>query len=60
MIGGERLGQDLQGDLAVELRVGGLIDLAHTPLADEGGHVVMAEAGADLKRHYSTRVGSTR
>ncbi len=31
--------------------IGGLIDLAHTPLADEGGHVVMGEARADLQSH---------
>ena len=31
--------------------VGGLVDLAHAPLADEGGDIVMAEAGADLKGH---------
>ena len=42
----EGVWEDLQGDLAIELRVGGLPDLAHAALADEGGHVVMAEAGA--------------
>ena len=46
---GKRFGQDLQRDLAVELRVGGLLHLAHSALADEGRHVVMAESGADLK-----------
>ena len=39
--------QDLQRDIAPELRVGRLIDLAHSPLADEGGHVIVPEAGAD-------------
>ena len=29
----EGVGEDLQGDLAVELRVGGLPDLAHAALA---------------------------
>ena len=31
----------------VELRVGGLVDLPHAPLANEGGDIVVAEAGAD-------------
>ena len=42
------------GDLVVipvELGVGGLIDLAHAALADEGGDVVVAEAGADGQGH---------
>ena len=37
--------------LAVELRVGGLPDLAHAALAEQGGHVVVAEAGAGAKGH---------
>ena len=37
-------GQDLQRDLAVELRVGGLPDLAHAALAEQGDDVVVAEA----------------
>ena len=47
----KRLGQDLQRDLPVQLGIGGLIDLAHAPLADEGGHVVVGDAGADLQSH---------
>ena len=43
----KRLGQDLERHLAVELRIGGLIDLPHPAFADEGGDVVMAESGAD-------------
>ncbi len=35
----------------VQLRIGGLIDLARPTLSDEGGDVVMAESGADLKSH---------
>ncbi len=34
-----------------ELGVGGLPDLAHAALAEEGGHVVVAEAGADGQGH---------
>ena len=51
----EGVGEDLQGDLAVELRVGGLPDLAHAPFADEGGDVVVAEAGADSESHQRVR-----
>ena len=47
----KRLRQDLQRHLAVELGIGGLIDLSHTPLADEGGDIVMAESGADSQGH---------
>ena len=47
----ERLGEDLNRDLAVQLGIGGLIDLSHAPLADEGGHVVMADSGADCEGH---------
>ena len=50
-IGRKRLGQDLQRHLAVQLGIGGLLDLAHPALTDEGGHVVMREAGADFERH---------
>ncbi len=48
----EGVGQDLQGDLAVELGVGRLPDLAHAALADEGGDVVMAESRAGRERHF--------
>ena len=40
------VGEDLQGDLAIQLRVGGLPDLAHAALAEEGRHVVVPEARA--------------
>ncbi len=42
----EGVGEDLQRDLAVELRVGRLPDLAHAALAEQGGDVVVAEASA--------------
>ena len=50
-ISGERVGEDLQRDVAAELGVCGAIDLPHAPLADEGGHVVMAEAVTDGQSH---------
>ena len=37
---GNRLRQDLQRDLAVELRIGGAVDLAHPTLADQGGDLL--------------------
>ena len=39
--------QHLQHHVPVELRVAGAVDLAHAALADEGGHVVVPEAGTD-------------
>ena len=50
-ISGEGVRQDLQRDVAAQLRVGGAIDLAHAAFADEGGDVVVAEAGADGQGH---------
>ena len=47
----ESVGQDLQGDLAIQLGVGGLPDLTHAPFAEEGGHVVVPEAGAGAEGH---------
>ena len=49
-VAGELLGENLKGDLPVQLGVGGLVDLSHAALADESGHVVMAESGADFER----------
>ncbi len=34
--------------LPIELGIGGLADQPQATLADEGGHVVMAESGADF------------
>ena len=55
-IDSKRLGQDLQGDLTVQLRISGLIDLSDTPLANEGGHVVMPESGANCQGHSLFRL----
>ena len=44
---GKRLRQDLQRHLPVQLGIGGLIDLPHAPLADQGGDVVVAESVTD-------------
>ena len=47
----EGVGEDLQGDLAVELRVGGLPDLAHAAFAKESSDVVVADLGAGAEGH---------
>jgi hypothetical protein len=39
------------GTAAVELGIGGLIDLAHATLADESIYRVVAESGADVESH---------
>ena len=43
--------RDLERHLPVQLRISGLIDLSHAPLADEGGDIVVAESGADVEGH---------
>ena len=55
----KRFGEDLERDLTLELGVGGLIDLTHPALADEGSHVVMAEPGADVQGHGTNRFSSS-
>jgi len=47
----ERIWQDLQRYPAVELGVGGLLDLSHAALAEEGRHVVVPEAHTGTERH---------
>ena len=51
----EGVGEDLQGNLAVELGVGGLPDLAHPAFAEESGDVVVAERCAGLESHPYVR-----
>jgi hypothetical protein len=40
----ERVGQDLEGDVALELRVTGAVHLAHAAFTDLGGDFVHADA----------------
>jgi hypothetical protein len=47
----ERIGQDLERDVAIELRVARAIDLPHSAAADRGEHVVRAKSGSGLQRH---------
>ena len=51
-IGGEGLGQHLDGDLAAEPGVGGALDLAHAPRAERSGISEATEAHA---RHETQR-----
>ena len=51
-IAGKRLRQDPERHLGVQLGIGGLVDLSHTPLADEGGDPVVGESGADVQGHW--------
>ena len=50
-IGGERLGQDLDRDNAIETRVARFVDLAHAARAERRDDLVRAETGAGGKRH---------
>ena len=50
-IAGEGVRKDLQRDLAAQLGVGGLPDLAHAALTKEGRDVVVPEASADVQGH---------
>ena len=50
-VGRHRVGQDLDGDLSLEVGVGGAIDLAHSAHADLRGNFVRAESSARDQRH---------
>ena len=50
-VAGERLGQDLQCHATIELGIGGTIHLLHAAFANEDGHVVVPETGADVEDH---------
>ena len=50
-IGREQLGQDLDRDVAIELRVARAVDLAHPARAEGGENLVRSEASAGRKRH---------
>ena len=47
----EGVREDLQGDLAVQLRVGGLPDLAHPALAEEPHYLVRTNRLTGLEAH---------
>ena len=52
-ISDEGVREDLQRDLAVELGVGGLPDLAHAALAEQGCDVVVPKTSAGSEWHGS-------
>ena len=52
---GEGLGQDLDRDLALQLRVGRAVDDTHPALAERGGDLVGSEAGAGDEAHDGSR-----
>lgn len=54
------VGEDLQRDLPIELRVGRLPDLAHPALTNEGGDVVVADGGSRCQSHWSVRLTASR
>ena len=47
----ERFRQHLERDIALQVRVGGPVDLAHAPHADQRGDFVLAEARPRGQRH---------
>src|SRR3954464_5567916 len=57
-IGGEGFGQDLDGDVAIELGVGGAPDFAHASFAELGGDAVVGDGS--LRRHGNLRFSSSK
>ena len=49
-IGGKKIGQDLDGNVTIELRIAGAIDLAHSARADRGADFKMPDACAWIQR----------
>jgi hypothetical protein len=50
-VGRHRVGEDLDGDLSLEVEVRSAIDLAHSAHADLRGNFVRAESSARDQRH---------
>ena len=48
---GHRRGQDLEGDLALQLAVAGAVNFSHSPRPQGRAHFVRAEPGAGEERH---------
>ena len=61
---GERLGQRLDGDVAIQFRIAGARYLPHSPFPDAGDHFLDAEANArgegQAWRHYTGERGRER
>ena len=56
-VAGERVGQDLQRDIAIELRIAGAEYLAHPARADAGDDFVDAEARAESEGQVAELYG---
>ena len=54
---GELGGEDLQGDIAIQLGVPGAVDLAHAAPAEEADDLVVAEGFADQVPPPGKRIG---
>jgi hypothetical protein len=54
-ISGEQLRQDFDGDIAIELRVAGAVDLAHAAGPDGSEDLVRAESSAGQEGHSRLR-----
>ena len=49
----KELGQDLDRDVAIELRIARAIDLAHAAPTELADHFISAQAGARSQRHMT-------
>ena len=56
-IGRERVGQNLERDVALQLRVARAIDLAHPAGAEQRDDLVVAEPGSSREGHTASIVG---
>ena len=52
--------QNLQGHLSIDAGVPGLVDLSHTPGAEERKDLVRPEAGSGSDRHFFDRILSAK
>ena len=50
-VGGQRVGQDLERDIALQLAIAGAVNFSHTPRSQGRANFVRAEVGAREKRH---------
>ena len=63
-VGGEGVGEDFDGDVAIELGVGGAVDGAHAAFAEFGGDAVVGDGGgrahcAGLASYHARTAGRT-
>jgi hypothetical protein len=53
-MGGERIRQDLQRDVATEFGVAGAIHLTHSAFANDGSNLARSKTGSEGQRHEVT------